>query len=153
MAPAESEDRRVKFDAYARDVYLDSLRHGNLKGESARMAEVSYRTVERRRRDDDDFAEDEKYAMMEAREGVEKVLYEMALDHDLGAIKLWLRAHDRSTYGDKTVIELDATPNALALSQNDALAKVAELQITLAQRRISLELDDGIIDVDSEDLG
>ena len=147
-----SEHPNTKFDAEAREKYLTSLRRGNLKYESARMAGVAYRTVERRRSDDAEFAAEEQHALAQAREGVEKVLYDMAQQGDLGAIKMWLTAHDRSTYGEKKQVEIDATPNAVALSQNEALAKVAELQTTLESRRLALQADGDVIDVESEEL-
>jgi hypothetical protein len=150
--PPKQDQPNTKFDEETRALYIDELRKGNLKMESARRVGVSYRTVERRRADDDSFRKAEEHALAEAREGVEKVLRDMALEGDLGAIKVWLTAHDRSTYGDKKQIELDATPNAVALSQADALAAVAELQSTLEKRRQALELDDGIIDVGSEEV-
>ncbi len=141
-----------KFTTKVRKVYLDSLRSGNLKYESARMCGVSYRTVERHRADDDDFREDERHATAQAREGVEKILYGMALEGDLGAINKWLTAHDRSTYGDKAIVQIDATQSAVELTQNVALAKVAELQRTLTERRQRLLETGDIIDVPSEEV-
>lgn len=132
----------LKFDKDVQGVYLDSLRSGNLKHESARKAGVSYDTVKRRRKADPDFAEAEQLAMEEAREGVEKVLYEMAKQGDISAIKMWLTAHDRSTYGQKQTVEIDATASALEMSRNDALAKAAELQKELIARRHELEVVD-----------
>lgn len=153
MAPSP-DHFNTKFDEAARAKYLQHLREGNLKMESARLVGVSYRTVERRRADDDGFRKDEEIALAEAREGVEKVLRDMALEGDLGAIKMWLTAHDRSTYGDKKQVEIDATPAAVELSQADALARIAELQNTLEKRRLALEADDSseIIDAESEEL-
>ena len=81
------------------------------------------------------------------------VATDMAQQGDLGAIKMWLTAHDRSTYGDKKQVEIDATPAAVELSQNDALARIAELQATLEQRRLALQADDAdVIEVESEEL-
>ena len=129
---------KKKFTADVRDLYLSELRSGNLKHESARIVGVSYRTVERHMSDDDDFREMVRHASGEAREGIEKVLFKMALEGDLGSIKMWLTAHDRSSYGDKMVIEHDATQAAVEMSQNEALAKVADLQKTLEARRLRL---------------
>jgi hypothetical protein len=142
----------TKFTEDKRKEYLDYLRRGNLKFEAARMVGVSYRTVERRRADDEVFRLDESRALAESREGVEKVLRDMALQGDLGAIKLWLTAHDRSTYGEKRQLEIDATPDALALGQAEALARVAELQTELAKRAARLDADD-VIDVSVRELG
>jgi hypothetical protein len=142
----------TKFTEDKRKEYLDYLRRGNLKFEAARMVGVSYRTVERRRADDEVFRLDESRALAESREGVEKVLRDMALQGDLGAIKLWLTAHDRSTYGEKRQLEIDATPDALALGQAEALARVAELQTELARRAARLDADD-VIDVSVRELG
>jgi hypothetical protein len=150
MAPKDKADGRVRFDEEARRTYLDSLRSGNLKYESARLAGVSYRTIQRRRTDDPEFVEEERHALAEAREGVEKVLFDMARQGDLGAIKEWLKAHDRSTYGDKQVHEIDATPAALELSQNEALGRIADLQRTIEERKRNLALDEGVVlDVES----
>lgn len=142
----------TKFGPEKREEYLGYLRSGNLKFESARLAGISYKTVERRRKMDEEFVEDERRALAEAREGVEKVLYDMAAQGDLGAIKMWLTAHDRSTYGDKKTLEVDATPAAVELSHNQAMAKVAELQATLAERRLALAADDDVIDVDGDEV-
>ncbi len=147
----EKPHGNTKFTADARKQYLDHLRRGNLKFEAARKVGVSYRTVERRRADDDEFRAEESRALAEAREGVEKVLRDMALEGDLGAIKLWLQAHDRSTYGEKKQVEIDATPDALALGQADALARVAELQAELARRTARLNADD-VIDVEVREI-
>jgi hypothetical protein len=139
----------VKFDEKLRSKYLDYLRAGNLKFESARLCGISHRTVQRRMNDDPDFAEAVSHAMSEAREGVEKVLHDMALQGDISAIKMWLTAHDRSTYADKKTVELDATPAALELSRNEAMARISELQLELEQRHGRLQLSDpDIIDVD-----
>jgi transposase len=148
----EKPHGNTKFTEDKRKEYLDYLRRGNLKFEAARMVGVSYRTVERRRADDEVFRLDESRALAESREGVEKVLRDMALQGDLGAIKLWLTAHDRSTYGEKRQLEIDATPDALALGQAEALARVAELQTELARRAARLDADD-VIDVSVRELG
>ncbi len=146
---APKEHGNTKFDAALRADYLRYLRNGNLKYESARLCNISYETVENRRRDDPEFKASEVRAMSEAREGVEKVLHDMAMQGDISAIKMWLTAHDRSTYADKRTVELDATPAALELSRNDAVARIAELQTELAVRHERLMLDDpDIIDVD-----
>ena len=145
----------TKFTQEKREEYLNHLRRGCLKFESARLVGVSYRTIERRRVDDDEFRAEEQRALAEAREGVEKVLRDMALEGDLGAIKTWLTAHDRSTYGDKKQVEIDATPDALALGQAEALARVAELQTELAKRTARLAADDElpVLDLPSEEIG
>jgi len=144
----------TKFTQEKRDEYLSHLRRGNLKFEAARKVGVSYRTIERRRADDDEFRADESRALSEAREGVEKVLRDMAMEGDLGAIKLWLTAHDRSTYGEKKQVEIDATPEALSLGQAEALARVAELQTELAKRTARLAEDElPVLDLPSEEVG
>lgn len=137
----------TKFDEAARSVYIDHLRKGNLKYESARLAGVSYRTVQRRREDDDEFKAEENHALAEAREGIEKVLYDMAKQGDISAIKMWMTAHDRSTYGDKKTIELDATPAASQMSADAALAAVAGLQLELESRRSRLLESGDVIEV------
>jgi len=153
MPSAPEDHPNTRFTQEKRDEYLEQLRCGNLKMESARRVDVSYRTVERRRSDDDAFRKAEEHALAEAREGVERVLRDMAVEGDLGAIKMWLTAHDRSTYGDKKHVEIDATPAAVELSQNDALARIVELQTTLEQRRLALQADDSeVVDVESEEL-
>tara|TARA_R110002126_G_scaffold154744_1_gene301806 strand:- start:15 stop:470 length:456 start_codon:yes stop_codon:yes gene_type:complete len=142
------EHGNTKFDESLRSDYLRYLRNGNLKYESARLCGISYETVEYRRRDDQDFKDAEVRAMSEAREGVEAVLHDMARQGDISAIKMWLTAHDRSTYGEKKQIELDATPAALELGMVDAYARIAELQTELAKRSERLQLDDShIIDI------
>ena len=140
----------LKFDKDAQRIYLDSLRAGNLKHESARMAGVSFDTVKRRRKADPDFAEAEQMAMEEAREGIEKVLYDMARQGDISAIKMWLTAHDRSTYGQKQTVEIDASTSALEMSRNDALAAAANLQRELQARRAELEAE--VVDVEWTEL-
>ena len=141
----------VKFTEQVRDAYLSSIRSGNMRNESARIAGISYRTVERRRKNDPEFAADELRAFDEANEGVEKVLRDMALQGDISAIKMWLASHKRSTYGQKTQVQIDATDNAVQLGQVTALGKIADLQGTLAARRLELESEDGVIDVEFEE--
>lgn len=138
------------FTKERKEKYLQQLRDGNLKLESARRVGVSYRTIQRHREADEEFREGERIALAEAREGVEKVLRDMALQGDLGAIKLWLRAHDRSTYGDKQTVEIDATPAALELSRTDLQAEIVKLQQTLAERAELLAGD--VIDVESREV-
>lgn len=145
---APKEHGNTKFDAALRADYLRYLRNGNLKYESARLCGISYETVEYRRKDDQEFRAAEVRAMSEAREGVESVLHDMARQGDISAIKMWLTAHDRSTYGDKRTVEVDATPAALELGMVDAYARIAELQTELAKRADRLQLDDpNIIDI------
>ena len=146
--PPKSDKPNTKFDAEARAVYLEELRSGNMKMASAEVAGVSYRTVERRRADDDGFKDDERLAMMYALEGKEKVLSRMADEGDLGAMKMWLHAHGKSTYNDNKTVTLDATPAAVEMSQNDALAAVAEMQTELAYRHARLLESGDIIDVE-----
>tara|TARA_R110000824_G_scaffold139731_3_gene305104 strand:- start:318 stop:755 length:438 start_codon:yes stop_codon:yes gene_type:complete len=141
----------VKFTEEVREAYLSSIRSGNMRNESARIAGISYRTVERRRKNDPEFASDELRAFDEANEGVEKVLRDMALQGDISAIKMWLASHKRSTYGQKTQVQIDATDNAVQLGQVNALGKIADLQASLSARRLELESDDGVIDVASEE--
>ena len=149
-------DHAYKFNEVARAEYIEHLRNGNLKYESARLVGVAYETVVRRRNADEDFKAAEQHAMAEAREGIERVLFNMASQGDIAAIKMWLHAHDKSTYADRKTVEIDATPNAVALSQADALAKVAELQNTLEKRRLVLEEADGpqqiVLEVESEEI-
>jgi hypothetical protein len=142
--------RPHKFTPDLQERYLTSLREGNLKFESARMVGVSPSTVRKLRKDDDEFAEAEAQAMAEAREGIEKILYGMALEGDLGAIDRWLKAHDSSTYGAKAALLVDATPAAVELGKADAMARVAELQRTLAERETRMR---DILPSDDEDLG
>ena len=144
----------VKFTEEVREAYLSSIRSGNMRNESARIAGISYRTVERRRKNDPEFASDELRAFDEANEGVEKVLRDMALQGDISAIKMWLASHKRSTYGQKTQVQIDATDNAVQLGQATALGKIADLQGTLEARRLELESEDAprVIDVEWEDV-
>jgi len=142
----------VKFTEEVREAYLSSIRSGNMRNESARIAGISYRTVERRRKNDPEFASDELRAFDEANEGVEKVLRDMALQGDISAIKMWLASHKRSTYGQKTQVQIDATDNAVQLGQAGALGKIADLQASLSARRLELESDDGVLDVASEEV-
>tara|TARA_R110000803_G_scaffold27859_2_gene64846 strand:- start:361 stop:798 length:438 start_codon:yes stop_codon:yes gene_type:complete len=142
----------VKFTEEVREAYLSSIRSGNMRNESARIAGISYRTVERRRKNDPEFASDELRAFDEANEGVEKVLRDMALQGDISAIKMWLASHKRSTYGQKTQVQIDATDNAVQLGQAGALGKIADLQASLSARRLELESEDGVLDVASEEV-
>lgn len=134
----------LKFDEALRAQYLEHLRAGNLKFESARLCGIAYSTVERRRKNDPDFVEQEQWAMAEAREGVEKVLHSAALQGDMAAIRMWLSAHDKSTYADKKTVEIDATPAAVELGKAEALTAIADLQRTLAERSAQLQSDDVI---------
>lgn len=128
----------TKFNEDVREKYLNALREGNLKFASAKIAGVSYATVERYRAANEDFHKAERLAMAEANEQVEKVLFDMAKEGDLGAMKMWLHAHEKSTYNDKKVLEVDATPAAVEASKANALAAVADLQRALADRHAEI---------------
>jgi predicted acyltransferase (DUF342 family) len=143
-----------KFTQDVRDTYLASIRAGNMRNESARIAGISSKTVAKYRRNDIEFSEDEAMAFDEANEGVEKVLRDMALLGDISAIKLWLAAHKRSQYGQKTTIEVDATDKAVEMSNANALTQIASLQVTLEARRIAIESENptSFIDVQSQEL-
>ena len=147
--PPTSEHPNRKFTADVRKEYLDLIRSGRfLKMRAAEQVGVSYRTVERFRADNDDFRDEERLALQYALEGKEAILSDMADQGDLGALKMWLQAHGRSTYADRQVIEHDATPAALEMSANDALARVAELQKELEARRERLLASGDVIDVE-----
>lgn len=141
----------TKFDAAAQERYLDALRSGDLKFAASKKAGVSYKTIERYRAANEEFHKEERLAMAEAVEEVEKVLHDMALEGDLGAMKLWLHAHAKSTYNDKKELTIDATPAAVEASKANALAAVADLQRALAERHAELQAIEAgpeIIDVD-----
>lgn len=139
----------TKFTPEVRERYLEYLRAGNMKYEAARLVGIHPVTVERRRKDDPEFRAAEVRALDESVEGVEKILRDMALQGDIGAIKMFLAAHKRNTYGDRKTFEIDATPAALELGKAEAYAKIAELQTELAKRSQRLQLDDpNIIDVE-----
>lgn len=129
----------TKFDEERRAAYLNALREGSLKFEASKKAGVSYATIERYRAANEEFHKEERLAQAEANEEVEKVLRQMALEGDLGAMKMWLHAHAKSTYNDKKVLEIDATPEALEASKANALAAVADLQKVLAERHAELQ--------------
>lgn len=138
------------FDKAKQEAYLSHLRGGALKYEAARLAGIGYRTVQRRRAVDPDFVDEEREALAEAREAVEKVVYNSALQGDLSAAKMWLQAHDKSTYGDRRTVEVDATPAALEMSRNEVLAKLAELQATITGR-LELKEAEAVLDLPSEE--
>lgn len=147
MPPADGDHPNTKFNAAKRQEYLNNLRSGSLKFEAAKRAGIGYRTVQRRRADDDEFRTEERLAEAERDEEIEKVLRDMALEGDLGALKMWLAAHNRS-YANRQTVEVDATPAAVEASKAAALGKIADLQRTLAERAERLALDDpDIIDV------
>jgi hypothetical protein len=144
-----------KFTDDVRKKYLDSVRSGNMKFESARLSGVSMKTIERRRRNDPEFREDEARAFDEANEGVEKVLRDMAMLGDISAIKIWTTSHMRATYGQKSTIEIDATDKAVEMSKANALGSIANLQATLEKRRLELESENAptdFIDLPSEEV-
>lgn len=149
-APAEHPNTR--FTAEVRERYLELLRKGGRKIKSAKAVGVSYRTIERYRADNDDFRRDEQIAVMEAVEDIEIVLHTLAQQGDLSAIKMWLSAYNRAEFGGDRTITVDATPAAVEMSKNDALAAVAAMKAELAARRDRLIEAGDIIDVPSEEV-
>jgi len=149
VPPRKKVDKRVKFTAAKRAKYIQLLRNGGFKFDSANKIGISYRTIQRRMADDDEFKEDIALAMMESFEKKEMILSEMADERDLGALKMWMTAHGRSTYGDRQVLQIDATKGAIEMTANVALAKVSELHGILAEREARMIESGDIIDVAS----
>ena len=148
MPPRTADAPNTKFNQKKREEYLAALREGSLKFEAAKRVGIGYRTVQRRRADDEDFKRDERLAEAERDEEIEKVLRDLALQGDISALKMWLAAHNRS-YASRSTVEVDATPAAVEVSKAVALGKIADLQRELAERHERLALDDpDIIDVD-----
>ncbi len=140
----------VKFTAAKREEYLGYLREGSLKFAAAGRAGIGYRTIQRYRAADPEFKELEDLAMQEAVEGVERVVYDLAMAGDLKAADMWLKAHAKSRYGANATVTVDATASAVELSRNEALARLAAAQEKIEDRRRALE--ESIIDVESEEL-
>lgn len=92
----------TKFTPRRQEKYLDLLRKGTTKIKAARAVGVAPGTVRRLRQADADFAQLELLARAEATEVVEGVLYEAATqDREPWAVKMWLAANDRETYGQQ----------------------------------------------------
>jgi len=119
-----------------------------MKRTAARTVGVSYRTVERRRASDADFKWEMDNATREAAEPVEKMVYDLALQGDLRAAEMWTKAYASSNWRQLQRVEIDATPAAVELSRNQLDSRLAELQTTLSERRLSLAADDSVIDVE-----
>lgn len=139
-----------KFNAEKREEYLSYLRNGMLKHAAAKRAGIGYRTIQRYRAADPEFKEWENLAIAEAIGAVEQVVYDLALGGDLKAAEMVLKAYNRA-YHPQTRVELDATDNAVELSRNQALERLAAAHEKMAERRAAL-VEAEVIDVDSEEL-
>lgn len=128
----------TKFTHDKREEYLSYLRGGLLKFAAAKRAGVGYRTIQRYRQADPEFKEWEDLAMLEAVGKVEQVVYDLAVAGDLKAADMILKAHHRS-YAPTSRVEIDATDNAVELSRNEALARLAAAQEKIGERREILE--------------
>ena len=136
----------LRFDETKRERFLELLRTGHMKRTAARTVGFTYRTIERRRQHDPDFKWEMDNATREAAEPVEKMVYDLALQGDLRAAEMWTKAYASSNWRQLQRVEIDATPAAVELSRNQLDTRLAELQTTLAERRLSLAADD-VIDV------
>ena len=141
----------IKFTEDVRERYLGMLRTGTLKFAAAKRVGVGYRTVQRYRAADPEFKELEELAMLEAVEGIEAVVYELGMAGDLKAAEMWLKAHRSSVYGAKAQIVVDATDNAVEMSRNEAIARVAAAQSQIEARRAAIEEVTDVIDVESSE--
>lgn len=139
---------RRPFDDAAKAAYCAALRAGLLKREAARQTGFSYQTVRNHLQNDPDFAEAAADAHAEATESVETVLYDLAKQGDLSAIRMWLKAHDRDTYGEDQKLTIDATEAAVQLSANQAFAKIAELRTELERRAQRIHDEESVITVE-----
>lgn len=137
--------RPPKLAGEAGKQYLKALESGDLPHAAAKRAGVHMETVYRYRRSNPDFVRKEKWAMAAAREEIERVIFDLALQGDLTAAKMWLQAHDRATYGDKKTVEHDVSENIMQLSADETARRMMELRSNLEQRA----LDAGVIDVES----
>lgn len=137
-----------KFNEEKREEYLGYLRGGLLKFAAAKKAGIGYRTIQRYRAADPNFKELEGLAIMEAVGNVEQVVYDLALGGDLKAADMVLKAYNRA-YSPTARVEIDATDNAVELSRNDAIARLAAAQEKLEDRRKALE--ENVIDVEATD--
>jgi hypothetical protein len=139
--------RPPKLAGEAGKKYLAALERGDLPHAAAKRAGVHMETVYRYRRSNPDFKTKEKWAMAAAREEIERVIYDLALQGDLSAAKMWLQAHDRATYGDRKTVEHDVSENIMQLSADETQRRMIDLRGQLEQRA----LDAGVIDVESSE--
>lgn len=119
-----------KFTAEVRQQFLQCLREGMLKQAACEACNIGYRTFQRYMAADPEFRVEVEAALAYAREKVEHVLYEAALQGEPWAVKMWLSAHDKSTYGDRIQVEKTVTHEI-----GSSLEAVLALREQLEERR------------------
>ena len=114
------------------DAYLRLIAKGMGLTEAARSVGVTSEAMRRRRIGDPTFAADFEECRAHAREQVEKVLYERALEGESWAVKTYLAAEDPDKYGTSRSVSVQVRGE---LEGRPVLERVAALQKELADRQ------------------
>lgn len=129
-------------------IFLRMTASGVLGNAAAQHCGTTLRTVQREMERDPEFAEDVAAARDAAKERVEEVLYTAALAGEPWAVKKWLEAHDRETYGkQETTINIEHKTTT-ELEIGERLAGITQMKERLAlaagdPEEVTLERTDG----------
>lgn len=97
------------FNQAAKDRYLTLIARGRMPRMAAEDIGFTWGTIRRHLKEDADFAEAMDEAQRRALEPIEEVLYDMALERDLGAIKEVLHNRAPEDWRDARVVQQQIT--------------------------------------------
>ena len=132
-----------KFNEERQKCFLDLLSVGGRRGASATAVGISRSTICDLMREDKEFASAVLQAEMDANDVIETVLYGLAKDGDMKAVKMWLYNKNKSAWRDKQAIEVSG-PDGGPLNTDDLSG------LSNAELRERLELLKGLEEEDDE---
>lgn len=133
---AKNGRKPYKFDTKKREAYLEHLRGGMRRGAAARAVGVTRQNVSVYRKKDDEFADAESQAEMDADEVVEDSLFKSAKGGNLGAQVFWLtnrrpdlwrNRRDHSHSGDMNVSHSGSIQVYIPDNQRDERNRIASV--------------------------
>ena len=134
-----------KFTPDLRDAYLRLIAKGMKAGEAARSVGVAPQTVRNAASADAAFAADLEEVKTFAREAVESVLYERALEGESWAVKAYLAAEDPDKYGTARSVSVSVRGELGGGDGLPLLERVRLMETELRGRRALLE---GVVDAE-----
>ena len=139
-----------KFTPELRDAYLRLIAKGMKAGEAARSVGVSPQTVRNAVSADAAFAADLEEVRTFAREAVESVLYERALEGESWAVKTYLAAEDPDKYGTARSVSVSVRGE---LGGGDGLPLLERVRLMETELRGRRALLDGVVDAEIVEIG
>lgn len=141
--PTRVSEKR-KFTPQLQRQYLDFLRQGLRRGESAKLVGLHYATVTALRKADPAFAQAEADAEAQASEQIENALFTLASEGHMEAIKFWLMNRAPERWKDPKSIKVEVSGQITAESSGD---RIAELEARLIERKALQAAGEAVGDV------